>query len=64
MVPSTLYSASACTVKVIVPLCTAHVGCTALSKVGTAGTAGIASIVMAAPTLTQVVSFLSLTLTV
>ena len=50
--------------KVIVPDGTAHVGCTTLATVGTDGAVGTASIVIADPTDTQVVSFVSLTLTV
>ena len=48
----------------IVPVGTAHVGCTVLATVGTEGAVGTASIVIAEPVDTQVVSLVSLTLTV
>ena len=48
----------------IVPVGTAHVGCTVPATVGTAGAVGTASIVIAEPVDTQVVSLVSLTLTV
>jgi hypothetical protein len=49
---------------VIVPVGTAHVGCTVPATVGTEGAVGTASIVIAEPVDTQVVSLVSLTLTV
>ena len=48
----------------IVPVGTAHVGCTVPATVGTEGAVGTASIVIAEPVDTQVVSLVSLTLTV
>ena len=48
----------------IVPVGTAQVGCTVPATVGTEGAVGTASIVIAEPVDTQVVSLVSLTLTV
>ena len=62
--PPILYSTPAWVSKVIVPLGNAQVGCTTLATVGTLGAVGTASIVIDDPVDTQVVSFVSLTLTV
>ncbi len=59
-----LYSTPDCVVKTIVPVVTAHVGCTVTLATGVAGADGTAFTVTVAPVVLQVLSVVERTLIV